>query len=203
MRSIAKLKAFVKSRQEETGDDWEIALAMVGQLEKELSHLYLKLPCDSEGEPIRPGDELAYNRVDKHGTVEVESVNELEFFLIEEWMEDGCVCRTTGCNPRSFHHVRTDELADALKDFAQNWMYTGGAKERDVLAKAWGAKVRELIASEISKETCSIIENESGPGYHCSECGNEIPDEWPFFAEQYGYDHCPKCGRTVAWDDSI
>lgn len=46
-------------------------------------------------------------------------------------------------------------------------------------------------------KTCRIVDNEHGPNMHCTACGGEVDDEYPYFAERYGYSRCPHCGARI------
>ena len=75
--------------------------------------------------------------------------------------------------------------------------HTSVVRENEKLHIKLQEMSEQLQNTDISNNTCSLIDNEHGPDMHCSVCHGEIDDVFRYLMDSHGYKRCPHCGRLI------
>jgi len=105
-------------------------------------------------------------------------------------------------NPSNVREAVENILFDVIdfgSDMGPNGNVWSGVDEGDALTEkcidGWVRSIESI--AEMMTKTCRLVDNESGPDMHCTECGREVDDEYRYFMERWGYSRCPHCGRRI------
>ena len=142
---MSEIKAIDKLRVSEDAAEYQWIRSdylnqIADEIEAEIADNYMRLPCDADGVPVKPGEQMTdgQKRVDGMGIAkwDVVSVNERAFFDMSNGSHIPMLC----------HHVKPRTLEDIVQDAIQ-YGYSHGKAGMDVSEQRdkYADEIRELL----------------------------------------------------------